>query len=320
MKNTVKLLILALILVVLLVPVQAKTLTVAMIPKSLDNPVFLDSKTGGEAAAKALGVNFIWTGSTTADAASQVSVIEGLIQRKVDGMVISCTDAGALKNVIDRAVAAGIKVATFDSDSPDSKRSFYCGTDNYKAGLACGETMIKLVKDAKKANKTVNCAILTGGLGAFNLNERIRGFKDAVQDGKLKMNYTTTMACDDDTNRAVELMEQYVRANPNLDAFFVAGGWPYFSKAGSMPNVKAWVEKGGLLVSMDTFHPCLVYMKDGAASALVGQDFAAMGDLGVRRIVDLINGKSVPDFVDTGLVVVDKDNLDEVLANTVPWN
>lgn len=319
MKSLVRLLILALIGMVLFIPVQAKTITVAMVPKSLDNPVFLDSKTGGEAAAKELGVNFIWTGSTTADAASQVSVIEGLIQRKVDGLLISCTDAGALKNVIDRAVAAGIKVATFDSDSPDSKRSFYCGTDNYKAGLACGEMMVQLVKNAKKEKETIDCAILTGGLGAFNLNERIRGFKDAVA-GKIKINYTTTMACDDDTNRAVELMEQYVRANPNLDAFFVVGGWPYFSKPGSMPNVKAWVEKGGLLVSMDTFYPCLVYMKDGAASALVGQDFLAMGDLGVRRLVDVINGKSVPDFVDTGLVLVDQSNLDEVLANTVPWN
>ena len=320
MKKFVRLIILVLIGVLLLVPVQAKTITVAMIPKSLDNPVFLDSKTGGEAAAKELGVNFIWTGSTTADAASQVSVIEGLIQKKVDGMVISCTDAGALKKVIDRAVAAGIKVATFDSDTPDSKRSFYCGTDNYKAGLACGETMVKLVKEAKKDKKTISCAILTGGLGAFNLNERIRGFKDTVKKANLKIKYTSTMACDDDTNRAVELMEQYVRANPKLDAFFVAGGWPYFSKPGSMPNVKAWVEKGGLLVSMDTFYPCLVYMKDGAASALIGQDFTAMGDLGVRRIVDLINGKSVPDFIDTGLVRVDKNNLDEVLANTVPWN
>lgn len=320
MKNAVKLIILALIGVLLLIPVQAKTLTVAMIPKALDNPVFLDAKTGGEAAAKELGVNFIWTGSTTADAGSQVSVIEGLIQKKVDGMVISCTDAGALKDVIDRAVAAGIKVATFDSDSPDSKRSFYCGTDNYKAGLACGQYMVKLVKEAKKDKGTVTCAMLTGGLGAFNLNERLRGFKNACADGKLKMKYLSTMACDDDVNRAVELMEQYVQANPKLNTFFVAGGWPYFSKPGSMPNVKAWIKKGGLLVSMDTFYPCLVYMKDGAASALVGQDFVAMGDLGVRRLVDVINGKEVPKFIDTGLVKVDKSNLDQVLAKTTPWN
>jgi len=297
---------------------QAKTLTIAMIPKSLDNPVFLDSKTGGEKAAKELGVDFIWTGSNQADAASQVTVIEGLIQKKVDGMVISCNDAGALKDVIDRAVDAGIKVATFDSDSKDSKRAFYCGTDNYNAGKACGTAMAKLVK-ARKLSGEITCAILTGGLGAPNLNDRIKGFKEVVAGAKIKMKYTTTLACDDDTNKGVELMEQYIKANPKLKTFFVVGGWPYFSAPGSMPSIKAWIKKGGILVSMDTFYPVLLAMKDGLANALVGQDFVSMGDKSVRSMYDLINGKSVPEFVGTGIVDCDSSNFNAVLKATTPW-
>jgi ribose transport system substrate-binding protein len=298
---------------------QAKDITIAMIPKSLDNPVFLDSKVGGEKAAKELGVQFIWTGSNQADAAGQVTVIEGLIQKKVDGMIISCNDAGALKDVIDRATAAGIKVACFDSDSKDSKRAFYCGTDNYNAGKACGAAMVKLVK-ARKLSGPITCALLTGGLGAPNLNDRIKGFKEVVAAAKIKMNYTTTMACDDDTNRGVELMEQYIKANPKLKTFFVVGGWPFFSAPGSMPNMKAWVKKGGILVSMDTFYPVLLHMKDGIANALVGQDFTSMGDKSVRSMVDLINGKSVPEFVGTGIVNCDKSNFDAVFKATIPWN
>ena len=42
--------------------------------------------------------------------------------------------AWPLQDVIDRAVDAGIVVGCFDSDSPNSKRSFYCGTDNYAIG------------------------------------------------------------------------------------------------------------------------------------------------------------------------------------------
>ena len=311
--------VLVLTLVLSVVPVRAKTLTIAMIPKSLDNPVFLDAKDGGEAAAKALGAQFIWTGPTTADAAGQVAVIEGLIQRKVDGIIVSCCDAGALKDVINRAAAAGIAVATFDSDLPDSKRAFYCGTDNYKAGRACGEALVKLITDNKLNKQTIRTAILTGGLGAFNLNERIRGFKD-VCNALVKLQYVSTLVCDDDTNRAVELIEQCIGANPKLGAFFLAGGWPFFAKTGSMPKLKAWVKKGGLSVSMDTFYPCMVGMQDGLANALVGQDFVAMGDLSVRRIVDLINGKDVPKFIDTGLEKVDAGNFDKIFATKKPWN
>jgi ribose transport system substrate-binding protein len=301
-----------------LTSISAKSITIAMVPKSLDNPVFLDSKVGGEEEAKKLGVKFIWTGSNQADAASQVTIIEGLIQKKVAGLVISCNDAGALKDVINRAVAAGIKVACFDSDSKDSKRAFYVGTDNYSAGKSCGKAMVKLVK-ARKLKGKITCAILTGGLGAPNLNDRIKGFKEVVAGAKLKFKYVTTMACDDDTNKGVELMEQYIKANPKLKTFFVVGGWPFFSAPGSMPNIKAWVAKGGILVSMDTFYPVLLYMKEGCANALVGQDFTAMGKLSVSSMNDLIKGQKVPEFVGTGTLDVDSGNLKKVLANTKPW-
>lgn len=320
MKKSLVLMLVLLLMVSLigLTSISAKTITIAMIPKSLDNPVFLDSKVGGQEEAKKLGVDFIWTGSNQADAASQVTVIEGLIQKKVDGLVISCNDAGALKDVIDRAVAAGIKVATFDSDSKDSKRAFYVGTDNYNAGKSCGKAMVKLVNE-RKLNGQISCAVLTGGLGAPNLNDRIKGFKEVVADAKLNFKYTTTLACDDDTNKGVELMEQYVKANPKLQTFFVVGGWPYFSAPGSMPNTKAWIAKGGILVSMDTFYPVLKAMNDGLANALVGQDFVSMGKLSVSSMYDLINGKKVPEFVGTGTLDVDKSNLKKVLAETKPW-
>jgi ribose transport system substrate-binding protein len=320
MKKSLVLMLVLLLMVSLigLTSISAKTVTIAMIPKSLDNPVFLDSKVGGQEEAKKLGVDFIWTGSNQADAASQVTVIEGLIQKKVDGLVISCNDAGALKDVIDRAVAAGIKVACFDSDSKDSKRAFYVGTDNYNAGKSCGKAMVKLVTE-RKLKGQISCAVLTGGLGAPNLNDRIKGFKEVVAGAKLNFKYVTTLACDDDTNKGVELMEQYIKANPKLKTFFVVGGWPYFSAPGSMPNIKAWVAKGGILVSMDTFYPVLKYMKEGCASALVGQDFTAMGKLSVSSMNDLINGKKVPEFVGTGTLDVDNSNLAKVLANTKPW-
>lgn len=320
MKKSVVLMLALLLMVSLLslTSISAKTITIAVVPKSLDNPVFLDSKVGGQEEAKKLGVEFIWTGSNQADAANQVTVIEGLIQKKVDGLVISCNDAGALKDVIDRAVAAGIKVACFDSDSKDSKRAFYVGTDNYSAGKSCGKAMVKLVT-ARKLKGQITCAVLTGGLGAPNLNDRIKGFKEVVAGAKLNFKYVTTLACDDDTNKAVELMEQYTKANPKLQTFFVVGGWPYFSAPGSMPNTKAWIAKGGILVSMDTFYPVLKAMKDGLANALVGQDFVAMGKLSVSSMYDLINGKAVPEFVGTGTVDVDSGNLDKVLATTKPW-
>jgi hypothetical protein len=134
-------------------------LVIAMVPKALDNPVFTTTREAAKEAAAELGVELIWTASQRADAAEQVAVIESLIQKKVDAIGISVNDPTALKDVIDKAVEAGIVISTWDSDSSDSKRLFYLGTDNYAGGVQCGELMKGLLPDGGKVT------ILTGVIG-----------------------------------------------------------------------------------------------------------------------------------------------------------
>ena len=51
-----------------------------------------------------------WEAPTSADAALQVNISESLLECQADGILISCSDAGALKEVIGRAVAAGSQI------------------------------------------------------------------------------------------------------------------------------------------------------------------------------------------------------------------
>lgn len=290
-----------------------KKLTIAVVPKALDNAVFLDSKDGAEKAGKDLGVNVVWTGPTKADAAEQVQVIEGLIQKKVDGILVSCNDPNALKDVINKASDAGIKVATFDSDSPDSKRIFYAGTDNLKLGKACGEAIKKLIAGKGK----IKMGTLTGVPGSFNLEQRIKGFKEGAQGADI--DYTPVQACDDDVNKAVTVLEQYTKANADLKAWYIVGGWPFFTPQDSMPTMKEFAKKGGIVVTVDAFYPMLQYVKDGIVQVEIGQNFISMGEKGVQSLVKAIKGETVEKFIDTGIVNVDKTNIDEVIKNTKPW-
>jgi len=56
--------------------------------------------------------------------------MEDLIAKKVDGIAISVNEPKSVEGVIKQAMAAGIKVLTFDSDSAKSGRSMYIGTIN----------------------------------------------------------------------------------------------------------------------------------------------------------------------------------------------
>ncbi|MGE5581620.1 MAG: substrate-binding domain-containing protein [Bacillota bacterium] len=298
---------------------RTRPITIAIVPKSLDNPVFVDAKETAELTARKLKVNLEWVGPFKVDPDSQVKIIEGLIWRKVDGIAISTSDPEKIRKVIAKAVAAGIKVATIDADCPGSKRLFYCGTDNYRAGWACGEAMVRIVNEKGLAKKSLRTAILTGGIEAHNLNERIRGFKEAVA-GKIKLNYVALLACDDDTSTGAKVVESYIKQHPETEVFYFSGGWAFFGPTESMPLYQEWCNKGGIAVSMDTFYSVVQAAKKGFAQALVGQDFRKMGELTVINLVSAIKGFPVPkEYIDTGLELADRSNFDQLLREKKPW-
>ncbi len=291
-------------------------ITIAVVPKSLDNAIFLDAQAAATEKAEELGINLQWVGPTTSDAGEQVTVVEGLIESQVDGILISCNDADALKDVIDRAVDAGIIVGCFDSDSPESKRSFYCGTDNYAVGKLGAEKMMELLPEGGKV------AILTGVLGAPNLEERIRGFQETVEGSNIELMPVQTG--NDDTQTSVDVVSQYTAANPDLAAWFFVGGWPYFADPDALPEVKTFMENGGHIISVDTCEPMLQYVGLNMVDLLIGQDYPKMGSLGVETLYKLIKGEEVDlgdetHYIDTGYELVDINNYEEVWATKTPW-
>ena len=296
----------------------ADEIEIAVVPKSLDNAIFLDAKATAEAKGEELGAKIYWEGPTTSDAAQQVNVIESLIERQVDGILISCNDADALKDVIDRAVDAGIVVGCFDSDSPESKRAFYCGTDNYAIGKLSAELMMEYLPEGGKV------AILTGVLGAPNLEMRITGFKETLEAANSPIEVMPVQTGEDDVQKSVEVVSQYTAANPDLAGWFFDGGWPYFADPDALPEVKAFMENGGHIVSIDTCYPMMQYVGLGMVDVLVGQNYPTMGALGVETLYKIIAGEEVDlgdetHYIDTGYEVVDLENYEEVWANKAPW-
>ena len=91
-------------------------LKIVLLVKSLGNGFFEAVADGGVEAAGELGnVKSIYMGPSTATAEGQIDIIETLIAQRVDGIAISANDRDALMPVTKKAMAAGIKVISFDS-------------------------------------------------------------------------------------------------------------------------------------------------------------------------------------------------------------
>lgn len=297
-----------------------KDTIIAMVPKSLDNPVFLDAKEEGERIGKELGIKVEWLGSMQTEAKEQEAIVESLILRRVDGILISCIDPVKMEPVINKAVAAGIKVATFDSDSPNSNRLFYCGTNNYAAGEACGKALVKALKAKGRDKQILNLLVMTADDGSNNLNERLNSFMNITQKGGIKLKVMDTLYCKDDINLAGDMLEKYIRSGKKPDVFFSTGGWPLIVPCESLPSYQAWCDNGGTSILIDTFYPIVDAAKKGMADALVGQDFKKMGELSIRNLYKAIKGDRIPlKFINTGLELGDKSNYDILLKEKQRW-
>jgi len=275
-------------------------ISVAIVPK-LVHPFFEDTRKGAEEEAKKLGVDFQWVAPQTGDAAIQVKMIEDLVSKQVNAIVISPNDPASVIPVINDGLSKGILMMTFDSDSPDSDRVMYIGTNNKTAGKIQGDTMREALGGTGKVG------IITGGLGALNLNERIDGFKETIGSG---IEILEVVATDDDLQKGLGVSEALLRAHPDMNgvACVSATGGPTLAQVIQGPEFK---DRDIKIVAFDDLEEVLRAIEDGIILATMVQRPVQMGVLSIQNANDIITKGFVPEcaLLDTGVTVVTKDNL-----------
>jgi ribose transport system substrate-binding protein len=280
-------------------------------------------KKGAEDAGKELGVKVTVFMPQKEDIPQQIETVETWISMGFKGMAVAPSDPEALVSPINSAMEKDIPALTIDTDSPNSNRICYIGTDNYTAGKAAGEKMAEILNGKGKV------AIATGSLTAMNSLERMRGFEDAIKEYP-DIEIIKPILCDnEETSRAVELAETALLNHPDLDAFF---GVYVFNGPSAAKAVKAAGKKGEVhIVSFDVTDEHLYLIDEGLIDATIAQKQYLMGYEGVK-IIHQINEKgleavldSLPEneegdyIIDTGVDVVSKENLEEYLKLMDKW-
>lgn len=282
----------------------AQDITIAVVPK-VAVPFFDDCNTGAQEAADRLGVGYQWVVPQNTQGATQVKIMEDLIARNVSGIAISVNEPKSVEGVIKQAMDAGIKVVTFDSDSANSGRSMYIGTINTEAGVTMGNSMAEALGGKGKV------AIVTGQLGASNLNERIDGVKKALE-AYPEIEIVAVEGTEDDLAKAVSVTEALLRANPDLAGIFGMSqvGGPAVAKVLAQ---KEFADRKGVLkvFAFDDLPDTVQGVKDGFIDGIMVQRPVTMGRLAVENLVAQIKGEAgeIKD-IDTGVTVVNAGNLD----------
>jgi ribose transport system substrate-binding protein len=274
-------------------------------------PYFIDHRLGLEFAGKELGVKTKFVGPVDYDMTAMINTFEQIIAEKPAGILVVGFDP-ALKPSIDKAIEAGIPVVTLDAEVYGSKRYTFLGTGNYNAGREGAKKLAEALGGKGKV------ALITK-VGQSNLEERIQGYKDELAANFPGIEMVQVIDDQSDSAKAADGLKAVLQRYPDLagvGCVEAAGG------VGAATAVKELDLVGKvMIVSMDRDDGTLKFIEDGVIYASVAQKTALMSYLGTKLLyyynhapVPVVpdnvaaNIIPLPESVDTGTIIITKDN------------
>jgi rhamnose transport system substrate-binding protein len=263
-----------------------KGLTVAFLPKQVNNPYFTIADGGGKTALTALGEKYKEVGTNSGtDLAGQVSYVNTLTQQRVGAIALSAQDPGALCTALKQAMSNGIKVVTYDSDTNAGCRQLFVS----QAGAeALGRTEVRLL--AQQIGYSGQIAILSAAQTATNQNTWIGYMKDELKKPAYKnMKLVTVAYGNDDAQTSFQQTQGLLQQYPNLKGIIspttvgIKAAAQYLSGSKYKGKVR--------LTGLGTPNDMRAYVKNGTVTAFELWDPAKLGELAGYAATALASGQ-----------------------------
>ncbi len=289
-----------------------KKFTIALIPGLTTDAFYITMRKGAEAAAKAVGADLVFQGAPEFNPVQQLPVLDAVIAKKPDAILIAPTDKVQLVEPLRKANSAGIPVITVDTfigsgvyqtgagnaDFPLS----YVASDNILGGRMAARALASAIGDKGKVY------VSNVKPGISTTDQREQGFKDEMK-GHSGITVLDTQFNDDDANKAASQLQSVFARNPDLAGVFGAN---LFSALGAANGVKQAGQSGKVrVVAFDAPTTIVDNLKSGLVDMAIAQHPAEIGYFGVMAAYAHLTGQSIPTTIGTGFTVMDKSNIDK---------
>jgi rhamnose transport system substrate-binding protein len=257
----------------------------AFLPKQINNPYETIVDNGGMAAAKGFGGAAKEVGPSDASASSQVSYINSLIQQQNNAILIAANDPNAVCGPLKQAMAKGIKVVSYDSDTAPGCRNLFI---NQASSEQIGRTEVQVL--AKQIHYSGDIAVLSATANATNQNTWIDYMKQELSLPAYKNMHLVKVAYgNDDDQTSFQQTQGLLQAYPNLKGIIspttvgIAAAARYID--GSQYKGKV------VLTGLGTPNQMRKFVKDGTVTSFELWDPANLGYLAAYAAGALASGQ-----------------------------
>lgn len=296
-----------------LAPAAAKAFTIALIPGLTTDPFYITMQAGAETASKALGVTLLFQGAPDFNPVTQVPVLEAIVARHPDAILIAPTDKTQLIEPLRQAANAGIPVLTVDT---------YIGTGVYQRGSGQADFPLSYIASDNLLGGRIAADALGKALGGkgkvyvsnvkpgiSTTDQREEGFKAEMKARYPGIQVLQTEFNNDDANTAAAQLQAVLARNSDLAGVFGAN---LFSAIGAANGVKAAGKLGHVRVVAFDAPPSVVDdIKSGLVDIAIAQHPAEIGWFGVAAAYAHLTGQAIPAAIATGFTVITRQNVDD---------
>jgi ribose transport system substrate-binding protein len=281
------------------------TRRIAVVPKGTEDVFFQSVHAGAIAAGREFKEEILWDGPPhETEYARQLEIVDSMLNRHVDGLVLAAANRTSLNASLDRASRENIPVVIFDSGVDSTNFVSFVATNNFEGGRVGGRELGRLL------NGKGTVAMMDHAPGSASTMDREAGFKDVMAKEFPGISIVAEQYSMSDRAKGMAATENILTAHPDLNGIF-ASSEP--SSVGAAQALKTRGLAGKVrLVAFDSSEDLVDDLKTGVIDALVAQDPFKMGYEGVRAVTEKLDGKTPPKTLDLSAVLIRKDNLERL--------
>lgn len=234
---------------------------------------------------------------------TQLSQVENFISQGVDAILVVAVDTSAATPMTDAAKAAGIPIV-YVNRNPGQAGVPYVGSQSLVSGT------LEMEQLAKLAGNKGDVVIMEGEVTNEAALDRTKGCNDVA--AKAGMKVVKTAAADWDRAKGQALMENWLQSGVKFDIVCANNDEMALGAINALKAAGKKLGAGGILVGgVDATADALASLEAGELATTVFQDAGGQGGGGVKAAIDLINGKTVADYVDVPYQLVTLDNIND---------
>ena len=208
------------------------------------------------------------------DTQRQIQLMKKMEYMKVDGIItMGDPNNEELNNEIARLSEEGIPVALIDSDSPQSKRACYMGSDNYAIGQQAARVL------AEKTEESAKIIVMVSKMEYANQQERYQGFADGIAKYK-DMQILAVVEGDSRRETVLRQLQSTLDEFEDADTIFCAEG----NSPLHVGDVLKQMDKKMTVLAMENSRTVQNFIKEGIYIGTLQQNARQMGYQAVKML------------------------------------